>query len=470
MKITAVHAFQIFDSRGNPTVEAVVELADGHRGHGLVPSGASTGRHEARELRDGDGRRFGGKSVFKAVAHIEGEIARAVVGRDGCDQAGLDETLVALDGTPDKSRLGANAILAVSMAAARAAAAARGVSLHAALAEGRGTLLPWPEIQIFGGGRHANGRIDVQDFMIVPLRAPTCEAALEVACNVFHAAGSVMRARGILAGVADEGGYWPMFGRNEDAFDALLTAIETAGYVPGRDVGIAVDLAATGLFHGGRYEFGLERRRFTSDEFAALMIRWVEEYPIVSLEDPLAEDDWEGWKRLRAALGHRCQLVGDDHFATNLARIERGIAAGTANAVLVKLNQIGTVSETLQAIRRTQEAGWLPVVSARSGETEDAFIAHLAVATNAGQLKVGSFSRSERLAKWNEVLRIRRELGGRARYRGADILADAGVAPALSPPRISSGRPSPGTVVSYRRNPAQNEQDLSKGERNANPR
>jgi len=301
------------------------------------------------------------------------------------------------------------------------------VPLFEYLGAGRGTLLPLPAIQIFGGGQHAQGRIDVQDFMIVALRARTYAETLEVAFNVFQAAGEVMRARGLLAGVADEGGYWPMFDHHEAVFDALLESIERAGYAPGREVGIALDLAATDLFRDDHYEFGLEQRRFTSEQFAGLMIDWVGKYPIVSLEDPMAEDDWDGWKCVRAALGGRCQLIGDDHFATNLARIERGIAANTANAVLIKLNQIGTVTETLRAIARTQAAGWLPVISARSGETEDAFIAHVAVATNAGQLKVGSFSRSERLAKWNEVLRIERQCGGRARFLGAGIFAQAGI-------------------------------------------
>ena len=427
MKISALRSLQIFDSRGQPTIEVEVTLANGQRGCGLVPSGASTGYHEVHELRDGDPQRFRGKSVFRAVAHVEGEIARAVVGRDVFDQPGLDESLIALDGTPNKSRLGANAILGTSMAVAQAAAVARGVPLFASLGGGDGTLLPLPEIQIFGGGKHAQGRIDLQDFMVMALTARTYAEALEVTYNVYHAAAEVMRARGLLAGVADEGGYWPLFERNEDVFDALLAAIERAGYTPGREVGLSLDLAATDLFHDGEYTLGLEKRRFTSEQFADLVIGWINRYPIVSVEDPMAEDDWAGWQRMRAAIGGRCQLIGDDHFTTNLARIERGIAANTANAVLIKLNQIGTVTETIRAIRRTQAAGWLPVVSARSGETEDVFIAHLAVATNAGQLKVGSFSRSERMAKWNEILRIQRHLGDRARFVGARLFASAGI-------------------------------------------
>ena len=427
MKIRSVSALQIYDSRGNPTVEAVVELADGRTGHGLVPSGASTGRHEAWELRDGDAQRFLGRAVGKAVANVNGEIARVAVGRDVFDQAGLDAALIALDGTANKQRLGANALLSVSMAAAQAAAVAHGEPLHAYLGQGQGRLLPLPEIQIFGGGKHAQGRVDVQDFMIVVPKAQTYEETLEVTFNVYHAAGREMKARGLLAGVADEGGYWPAFDRNEAVIDALLASIRLAGYEPGRDVALSLDIAATDLFRDGSYEFGIEKRRFTSAEFCDLMISWVEKYPIASIEDPLAEDDWDGWQKLRAAIGHRCQLVGDDHFTTNLARIERGIAEQSANAVLIKPNQIGTVTETMQAIRRTQAAGWLPVVSARSGETEDTFIAHLAVATNAGQLKVGSFSRSERMAKWNEVLRIQRQLGARAEFRGTRIFEQAGI-------------------------------------------
>ncbi|WP_395736674.1 phosphopyruvate hydratase [Prosthecobacter sp.] len=427
MKITSLDALQIFDSRGNPTVEVIATLEDGTTGHGLVPSGASTGHHEALELRDGDKARFRGKSVYKAVSHVKGEIASAAIGREVFDQAGLDGALIALDGTPGKSRLGANAILGASMAVAQAAANVKRIPLFESLGEGQGTLLPLPEIQIFGGGKHAQGRIDIQDFMIMALTAKSYEETLEVTANVFHAAAEVMRERGLLAGVADEGGYWPMFDRNEDVFDALMVSIERAGYTPGKEVGISLDIAATDLFNDGHYTLGLEQRRFTSEQFAALMIEWVGKYPIVSIEDPMAEDDWAGWKIVREAIGGKCQLIGDDHFTTNIERIERGIAANTANAVLIKLNQIGTVTETLAAIRRTQAAGWLPVVSARSGETEDAFIAHLSVATNAGQLKVGSFSRSERMAKWNEVLRIQRHLGSRARFIGAGIFTSAGI-------------------------------------------
>jgi enolase 1/2/3 len=422
MKIQNVEAYQIFDSRGNPTVEAVLTLEDGIQGRGLVPSGASTGRHEAWELRDGNPGRFLGRSVFRAVRNVEEEIKPALCGLEVADQEGLDRRLIELDGTPNKSRLGANAILAVSMAASQAAACAENVPLHHYLGQGRGTLLPWPEIQIFGGGKHARGRIDVQDFMIVAPGAKSYDQTLEMTFNVFHQAARVLEDRGRLAGAADEGGYWPMFDSNEEALSALVESIERTGYEPGRDVAISLDIAATEFWRDGRYRFGLENRTFTSEEFAELLAGWVERYPILSLEDPMAEEDWEGWVLMNRRVGHRVQLIGDDLFTTDLARIQMGIDRGAANAVLIKLNQIGTVSETLAAIRLTQKAGWRPVISARSGETEDAFIAHLAVATNAGQLKVGSFCRSERMAKWNEVLRIKRQLGDRARFAGGGIL------------------------------------------------
>jgi len=430
MKIRNIDAFQIFDSRGNPTVEAVVTLDSGVRGQGLVPSGASTGRSEALELRDGDSARFRGRSVFRAIENIRREIAAALAGWDVTDQVALDRRLIELDGTPNKSRLGANAILAVSMAAARAAALAQGRSLFDYL--GNGALLPLPEIQLFGGGKHANGRVDVQDFMIVATGATTYEQTLEMTFNVFQAAGDLLRERGLLAGVADEGGYWPAFDRNESVFEAMIEAIVRAGYEPGRQVAISLDIAASDLYRDGQYTFGLEGRSFSSAAFAELLASWVDKYPIISLEDPMSEEDWEGWALARKLLGHRIQLIGDDLFTTNLERIRKGVEQGVANAVLIKLNQIGTVTETLEAIQATQRAGWLPVISARSGETEDAFIAHLAVATNAGQLKVGSFCRSERMAKWNELLRIQRELGARAQFSGSRIYQRILAAPNVS--------------------------------------
>lgn len=423
MKIRAVHALQIFDSRGNPTVEAVVELENGVTGRGLVPSGASTGQFEAHELRDGDASRFAGRSVFRAIDHVEGEIARAVRGRDVHDQRGLDDLLIALDGTPNKSRLGANAILGVSLAAADAAAGARGIPLHEAL--GPGTTLPLPEIQILGGGAHADWRTDVQDFLVMATGAATYEETLEITFNVFRAAGAIMKKRGKLAGCADEGGYWPDFATNEEALVTFAEAVENAGYTLGREASLSLDIAASDLYDesAGTYRFNLEDRTFSSTEFTELLARWCRDYKVASIEDPAADTDWDGWERFHQLCGHEVQIIGDDLFTTNVARIRDGIARGVANSVLIKPNQIGTVSETLDAIRLTQKAGWAPVISARSGETEDAFIAHLAVATDAGQLKVGSFCRSERMAKWNEVLRIGRNLGPRARFAGAAALA-----------------------------------------------
>ncbi len=419
MKIHSIDAWQIFDSRGNPTVEAEVVLEGGAPGRGMVPSGASTGQFEALELRDSDPRKFRGRSVFHAIENIRSEIAPRLRGMDAGDQRAIDDTLIALDGTTDKSRLGANALLAVSMAVASASAVARGIPLFRSL--GGGTLLPLPEIQIFGGGAHADWRTDVQDFLVIATGADTYEETLETTFHVFHAAGDLMKERGHRFGVADEGGYWPEFRTNEEAIETLLRAIERAGYTPGREAAISLDIAASDLFDPktGLYRFRLEDRVFDSDAFAELITEWRHKYPIVSIEDPLADTDTEGWKKLTAALGAKTQLVGDDLFTTNTARIQRGIGERLANAALIKLNQIGTVSETLEAIRLTQSAGWAPIISARSGETEDAFIAHLAVATNAGQLKVGSFSRSERMAKWNEVLRIQRALGQDARFDGA---------------------------------------------------
>ncbi len=422
MKIRSVHALQIFDSRGNPTIEAVVELDNGLTGRGLVPSGASTGQFEAHELRDGDTARFAGRSVFRALSHIEGEIARSVRGRDVLDQRGLDDLLVALDGTPNKSRLGANAILGVSLAAADAAARARGIPLHEAL--GPGMTLPLPEIQILGGGAHAAWRTDVQDFLVMATGASTYEESLEITFNVFRAAGDIMKKRGKLSGCADEGGYWPDFATNEEALETFAVAVESAGYTLGREASLSLDIAASDLYDeaAGTYRFRLEDRTFTSAEFTALLARWCRDYKVASIEDPAADTDWDGWQRFHKACGESVQIIGDDLFTTNVARIREGIARGVANAVLIKPNQIGTVSETMDAIRLTQDAGWAPVISARSGETEDAFIAHLAVATDAGQLKVGSFCRSERMAKWNEVLRIARGLGPRARFAGAATL------------------------------------------------
>jgi len=339
------------------------------------------------------------------------------------DQAEIDQALISLDGTANKSRLGANAILAVSMAVASAAANANGKMLFESLGEGQGTLLPLPEIQIIGGGAHAEHRSDVQDFLLIAVGARTYLESLEMIFNAYNSAKDLLRQRRRLRGVADEGGFWPEFSKNEEILAFLVEVIEQAGYVAGKDLAISLDIAASDIYDSKtkRYCFASENHDFTSDQFCQLMVEWCDRYPIISLEDPMSESDWEGWANIQRALGKKVQLVGDDLFCTNPEMIRRGIDAGIANAVLIKLNQIGTVTETLAAIRLTQEAGWRPIVSARSGETEDTFISHLAVASNAGQLKVGSFSRSERMAKWNEIIRIERALQGRARFRGGEI-------------------------------------------------
>jgi enolase len=423
VKIDQVHAFQIFDSRGNPTVQADVTVESGARGSGLVPSGASTGSREALELRDGDPKKFGGKSVLKAVQNVNGEIARKLRGLDCRDQAAIDRILIDLDGTPNKSRLGANAILSVSMAVASAAAKAQGKLLCECIAGGKGTLLPLPEIQIIGGGAHAEHRTDVQDFLLIAVGAQSYVESLEMISSAYRAARDLLRKHARLFGIADEGGYWPSFASNEEILQFLVEVIDVAGYSPGKDLAISLDIAASELYDQNTktYRLATEGRQFTSQQFAELMVQWCEKYPIVSLEDPMSESDWEGWARICGAIGHKIQLVGDDLFCTNPDLIRRGIDAGVANSVLIKPNQIGTVTETIQAIHLTQEAGWLPIVSARSGETEDAFISHLAVATDAGQLKVGSFARSERMAKWNEVIRIENALGPRSRFIGGEV-------------------------------------------------
>jgi enolase len=416
VKIAKIFAYQIFDSRGKPTLEAEVVLSDGSKGRGTVPSGASTGQYEALELRDKDPKRFCGNSVFTAIRNIETVLGPALIQRGERNQKDLDQSMIELDGTATKSRLGANAILAVSMAYANASAASAGVPLHAYL--GDGTLLPLPEIQIIGGGAHANRRIDVQDFMIVAVGARSFAEVMEVTHDVYHATAELLREQGKLAGVADEGGFWPELSSNEQAFDVVMAGIERAGYRPGGDVGLSLDIAASDFYNEERreYYFHSEKRSFSSDDFAQMLAGWCKSYPIVSIEDPMADTDWAGWLQFRSLAPKALQIVGDDLFTTNMQRIRTGIERQVANAVLIKLNQIGTVTETLDAVRLTQSAGWSPIVSARSGETEDTFISHLAVGTAAGQLKVGSFSRSERVAKWNEVIRIERALGGKATF------------------------------------------------------
>jgi enolase len=422
MEIESITAHQVYDSRGNPTVEAMVKLRNGIEGSAIVPSGASVGKYEAIELRDADPQRYLGRSVFKAIQHVNNDIHQALRGRNVFEQEKLDQTLIILDGTPNKSRLGANAILGTSMALARAAANAARVPLYEYLGNGHGNLLPLPEIQIFGGGVHSGRRVDVQDFMIICVGAQSYSECMEMTFNVYHRAGELMKSRSRLAGLADEGGYWPVFDSNEQALEFLLEAIETAGYRAGQDIAISLDIAASELFRDGRYHLGLESRALSAVDFSELLATWCARYPILSLEDPFAEDDFEAWQDFANRLGDRIQIIGDDLFTTNLARIRNGTKEKLANAVLIKLNQIGTVTETLECVRATQQAGWNPVISARSGETEDTFIAHLVVATNAGQFKVGSFARSERMVKWNEILRIERHLGHKARFVGRRVL------------------------------------------------
>ena len=421
MNIKDIDALQIFDSRGNPTVEARVILTNGVVGRGLVPSGASTGQFEAVELRDGDTNLFMGKSVYQAIANIKNEIAPLLKGMKGIDQKGIDQSMIDLDNTRNKRRLGANALLAVSIAVANAGALTKGIPLYQHLGNGQGHLLPLPEIQIIGGGAHANWRTDIQDFLIIPVGAQNYSESLEMVFNIYHTAGAMLLKQGKNNGLADEGGFWPDFESYEEVFDFLIEAVHQAGYTPGEDIAFSLDIAASDLYDGKQYTFKLEGKSYSTDQLSELLIDWCTKYPIISLEDPFADTDKAGWRQLTKTLGDRLQIIGDDLFVTNKARIEDGMTHQLANAVLIKPNQVGTVTETIEAIEITKSAGWNPIVSARSGETEDAFISHLAVATNAGQLKVGSFARSERMVKWNEVLRIEHELGTKARFAGSDI-------------------------------------------------
>ena len=419
--IVGVRGLRVWDSRGRPTVEATVRLEDGAVGRAMAPAGASTGSGEALDLRDG-GEEFGGYDVRRAVAHVDGEIARAVVGLDAAAQEALDRRMIELDGTPGKTRLGANAILAVSLAAAHAAAAARGVPLYRSLGGDVAAKLPFPQIQIFGGGAHAGRRVDIQDFMVVCPGAENFAEALDRTAEVYRAAGALMAETGSLAGVADEGGWWPSFHSNEQALQVLVQAIERAGFRPGEEVGIALDVAASEFGRGGRYRLGLEGRELDSSGMIELLSGWIARYPIVSIEDPLAEDDAEGFAAFTRAVGDRVQVVGDDYFVTDAARIRQGAADGAGNAVLLKPNQRGTLTETRDAWEAARQSGFSGIVSARSGETEDCSIVHLAVGWGVAQLKVGSFARSERMAKWNEALRIEAALGARAGFAGAGVL------------------------------------------------
>ena len=420
--IESVHARQIFDSRGNPTVEVDVRLTGGASGRAAVPSGASTGEREALELRDG-GEPFGGKGVTRAVANVNLEIADAARGHDASDQRALDETLIALDGTPDKSRLGANAIIGVSMAAARAAAAAAGQPLWRYLGGEDARLLPIPAMNVLNGGVHADNPIDFQEFMIAPVGASSFAAAMRIGTEIYHQLRPTLKARGLAGGVGDEGGFAPMLDSNEAPLELIVTAIEAAGYRPGDDVAICLDPASSEFFQAGRYELACEGRSLSSAEMIDLWAAIAGRYPLMFLEDGLAERDWDGWKQLTNRLGDRLQLVGDDIFVTNPGILRQGIDRGVANSVLIKLNQIGTLTETLDTITLAREAGYRCVISHRSGETEDSFIADLAVATGVGQIKTGAPSRSERVAKYNQLLRIEEELGDRARYAGHLALA-----------------------------------------------
>jgi enolase len=419
--IATIIGREILDSRGNPTVEVDVVLKDGHRGRAAVPSGASTGAHEAHELRDG-GKRYGGKGVKKAVAAVNGEIRTALTGFDAADQRGLDQRLRDLDGTENKKRLGANAILGVSLATAKAEANAQGLPLYRYVGGPEATLLPVPMMNIINGGVHADNPIDFQEFMIVPVGASSIAEAVRMGAEVFHALRHALKGAGLTTAVGDEGGFAPNLTSTREALDFVMAAIEAAGYKPGEDAYVALDVAATELFGEDRYFLKGEKRSLTSEQMTAYYAELVDAYPIFSIEDGMSEDDWEGWRVLTKALGGRCQLVGDDIFVTNVARLKQGIDQGIANAILVKVNQIGTLTETLDAVRMAQDAGYAAVMSHRSGETEDATIADLAVATNCGQIKTGSLARSDRVAKYNQLTRIEEELGGKARYAGRSVL------------------------------------------------
>lgn len=422
-KIKAVHAREILDSRGNPTVEVEVKLEGGAMGRAAVPSGASTGAHEAWELRDGDAKRYGRKGVLVAVANVRGELAQAVSGLEALDQKALDETMIALDGTPNKARLGANAILGVSMAAARAAAQAQGLPLYRYLGGVGARVLPVPMMNVLNGGAHTNWTtVAMQEFMIVPLGAPTFAEALRWGAETYRALQALLKEKGLTTTVGDEGGFAPILKTHDEVLQLLVTAIERAGYRPNEDVAIALDPAASGFFHDGGY--GLHKdENATAAEMTALYARWLDAYPIVSLEDGLAENDWAGWHVLAARLLGRVQLMGDDIFVTNVDFIRRGIREDIANSVLIKLNQIGTVTETIAAIDLAKSAGWTAVVSHRSGETADTFIADFAVAMGTRQIKTGAPCRSERVEKYNQLLRIEEELGGHAQYAGRGAFA-----------------------------------------------
>ncbi len=420
--IIGIHGREILDSRGNPTVEAEVELSGGVTGRAAVPSGASTGEHEAVELRDGDADRYGGKGVLTAVQNINDVLAPRLEGMDASDQIGVDRAMLDLDGTPNKSNLGANALLAVSLAVARAAALEAKLPLYRYLGGPMAHVLPVPMMNILNGGAHASNNVDAQEFMVVPIGAESFSEGLRMGVEVFHSLESVLKEKGLSTAVGDEGGFAPMLPSNEAALELIMSAIAAAGYEPGEDIAITLDIAASEFYEDGEYVFKKgDGSRHSAEDMIELYAGWLDKYPIVSLEDGLHEDDWDGWKKLTAALGERVQLVGDDLFVTNLERLGRGIDERVANAILIKLNQIGTLTETLECIDMAKGSGFEIVISHRSGETEDTFIADLAVATGAGQIKTGSASRTDRVAKYNQLLRIAEQLGERAHYPGRNL-------------------------------------------------
>lgn len=418
--IAKIHAREILDSRGNPTLEAEVTLADGSFGRAAVPSGASTGAKEAVELRDGDKTRYLGKGVLKAVGNVNGPIADALANFDAADQAGLDKRVIDLDGTENKGRLGANALLAVSLANAHAVAASRKLPLWKHLAGDRAPVLPVPMMNIINGGAHADNNVDFQEFMVLPVGAASFSEALRCGTEIFHALKSVLKGHGLSTAVGDEGGFAPDFRSNVEALDTILEAIGKAGYSAGEDVLLGLDVASSEFFDSGKYNLVGENKRLTSEQFVDFLADWAAQYPIVSIEDGMAEDDWDGWKQLTGRVGGTVQLVGDDLFVTNPKIFREGIDSGTANAILIKVNQIGTLTETLEAITMADAAGYAAVVSHRSGETEDTTISDIAVATTATQIKTGSLCRSDRVAKYNQLLRIEEQLGAGATYAGRD--------------------------------------------------
>jgi enolase len=421
--IAEIRGRQVLDSRGNPTVEAEVLLAGGARARAIVPSGASTGEHEAVELRDDDPQQYKGKGVLKAVENVNSEIAETLGGMDAADQRALDAKMIELDGTANKGRLGANAILAVSMAAARASAYAFDLPLYRYLGGAAANTLPVPMMNILNGGAHADNNVDFQEFMVMPIGAPSFSEALRWGVEVFHTLKGVLKKRGYNTAVGDEGGFAPSVKSNVEAIDVVLEAIQAAGYKPGEEIAIALDPAVSELYQDGKYVFKKsDKSAKTSEEMVKYWAKWVKDYPIVSIEDGLAEDDWDGWSLLTKEVGDKIQLVGDDLFVTNVERLQQGIDRGVANSILIKVNQIGSVSETLDAIDLARRNGYTSVISHRSGESEDTFIADLAVATGAGQIKTGSASRTDRIAKYNQLLRIEEELSGAARFLGAKAL------------------------------------------------